>query len=98
MTAQSIAPSRSVEASARRLFTLALRLDFEPKLYLGEDHILICIEPSDDSEIESAIENDGTYGIIYSDVALEEVELLDTTGTTFHEVVAHMKRIAKLYP
>lgn len=87
-----------IEASARRLFTLALRLGLEPKTYLGEDHILIAMEPSDDSEIEIAIENDGTFGIIYNDVSLEEVEPLDITGTTFHEVAAHMKRIAKLYP
>ena len=96
MIAQSTKPD--IEASARRLFTLALRLGFEPKTYLGEDHILICIEPSDDSEIEIAIENDSTFGSIYTDVEIQEFESLDITGTTFHEVAAHMKRIAKLYP
>jgi len=91
------APS-DTQASARRLLTLAMRLGFEPKFYLGEDHILLCIEPSDDSELEIAIENDGSFGIIYNDVEIQEFEPLDITGTTFYEVVAHMKRIAKLYP
>lgn len=98
MTTLSTTPSPSVESGARRLFALALRLGFEPKLHIGEDHILICIEPSDDSELEIAIENDGSFGLIYNDVALEEAEPLDITDTTFHEVAAHMRRIAKLYP